>query len=104
MAKNCNRKNHCLRALKPRAKLIEMLSQTTRKPSLSRGDFVEFRLVMQRLLKLEYFHTLNTNKKKETKILGKWQVPLEMSNEARCTEVDFLLYRPLVRVELLNFE
>jgi hypothetical protein len=41
-----------------------MLSQTTRKPSLSRGDFVEFRLVMQRLLKLEYFHTLKTNQKK----------------------------------------
>ncbi len=43
-------------------------------------------------------------KKKETKILGKWQVPLEMSNESQCTEVDFLLYRPLVGVELLNFE
>jgi hypothetical protein len=42
--------------------------------------------------------------KKEIKILGKWQVPLEMSNESQRTEVDVLLSRPLVGVELLNFE
>jgi hypothetical protein len=52
-----------------------MLSQTTRKPSLSRGDFVE-RLVMQRLLKLEYFHTLKTNQKKRNQDFREWQSPI----------------------------